>query len=56
MGAPAYHEKEGATPHPVACKFSLQYEGWPDERYGVRVGTWSLGRLSGKGGDVCEEL
>ena len=23
---------------------------------GVRVGTWDVGSLSGKGGDVCEEL
>ena len=46
---PAYHIREGATPHPGACKFSLQYDGKPDERFGVRVETW-------KGGEVCEEL
>ena len=33
--SPAYHKKEGATPHPGVCKFSLQYDGGPDERYGV---------------------
>ena len=25
-------------------------------RFGVRVGTWNLGSLSGNGGEVCEEL
>ena len=25
--APAYHEKEGATPHPGMHKHSLQYDG-----------------------------
>ena len=54
--APAYHKYEGATPHPGACKFTLQYDGRPDERLGVGVGTWNLGSLSGKGGEVCEEL
>ena len=24
--------------------------------FGVRVGTWNLGSLGGKGGEVCEEL
>ena len=33
----------------------LQYDGRPDERFGLRVGTWNLGSLSGKG-EVCEEL
>ena len=28
----------------------------PDGRFGVRVGTWNLGSLSGNEGDVCEEL
>ena len=54
--APAYHKKEGTAPHPGACKYSLQYDGRPDGRFGVRVGTWNLGSLSGKRGDVCEEL
>ena len=47
---PAYHKKEGATLHPGACKFSLQCDGRPHERFGVRVGMWNLGILSGKGG------
>ena len=48
--APACHEKEDAIPHPAACKHSLQYDGWPDGRFGVRVGTWNLGSLTGMGG------
>ena len=47
--APACHEKEGSDPHPAECKFSLQYDWRPDEHFGIRVGTWSLGRRSGKG-------
>ena len=27
-----------------------------DERFGVRVGTWNLGSLSGNGGEVYEEM
>ena len=54
--APAYRAKEGVTLHPVAYKFSLQYEGMCDGCFGVRVGTWNVVSLSGKGGDVCEEL
>ena len=46
---PAYHEKESSTPHLGACRLILQYDGRPDERFGVRVGTWNLGSLSGKG-------
>ena len=46
----------GATPHPGAYKHSLQYDGRPDGRVWVRVGTWNLGSVSGKGGEVCEEL
>ena len=30
--------------------------GGADERFGVCVGMWNLGSLSGKGGEVCEEL
>ena len=37
--APAYHRKERATLHPGACKHTLQYDGWPDGRFGVWVGT-----------------
>ena len=52
---PVYHKKEGATPHPGARKNSLQYDGRLDRRFGMRVGTWNLGSLSGKG-EACEEL
>ena len=37
--APAYHKKEGATPNPDACKYSLQCDGRPDGRIGVQVET-----------------
>ena len=53
---PAYHKEEGATPHPGACKHSSQYDGRPDGRVGVCVGTWNLGSMSENGGEVCEEL
>ena len=33
--ASAYHKKDGATPHHGVCKFSLQYDGRPDERFGM---------------------
>ena len=38
------------------CKHSLQYDGRPDECFGVRVGTWNIGSLCGKGQEACEEL
>ena len=44
------------SPYPDARKQSLQYDGRPDERFGVWVWTWNLGSLSGKVGEVCEEL
>ena len=47
---------EGATSHPGARKHSMQYDGRPDGRLGVRVGTWNLGSLTGKGGEFNEEL
>ena len=53
---PAFHKKEGATLHSGVQKHGLQYDGRLDERFGVRVGTWNLGNLSGKLGEVCEEL
>ena len=53
---PAHHKKEGATHHAGACTFSLQYDGRPSGRFGVWVGTWNIGSLSGKGGTVCEGL
>ena len=55
LAAPAYHTKEGATPHPGVCKHSLQYDGRPDGLIGVWVGTWNLGSLSAKV-DICVEL
>ena len=36
--AAAYHKKEGAIPHPRACKYILQYDWMPDGLFGVRVG------------------
>ena len=54
--APAYHQKEGAAMHPGACKFSLLYDGRPDERSVVRGGTLNLGSLSRNRGAICEEL
>ena len=33
--APAYLKKEGATPHPGACKHRLQYDGRSDLRCGL---------------------
>ena len=33
----------------------MQYDGRPDGRFGVSVGTWTTRILSGKR-DVCEEL
>ena len=53
--------EEGATLHPGSCKFNLQYDGRPDERFGVWTETWSLGSLEevregGNRGEVCEEL
>ena len=54
--APTYYKEEGATLHPGACKFSLQYDRKPDDRIRVRVVMLNLGSLGGKGGEVCEEL
>ena len=51
--APAYHKKEGESPHPLACKHSLLYDGWPEGRFGMQIGTWNFGSLSG---NVCEKL
>ena len=36
--APAYHKKEGATQHPVACKLCLLNDGRPDKCFGVQHG------------------
>ena len=52
----ACHKQEGATPDPGPRKHCLQNDGKPDERFGVRVGTWNIGSMSGRGTEVCEEL
>ena len=46
---PAYHKKEGVTPHPGTCKLSLQYDGRADERFWVWVGMWNVDGVRGKG-------
>ena len=52
----AYHKQKGAAPDPGLCKHCLQNDGKPDERLGVRVGTWNVGSMSGRGTEVCDEL
>ena len=52
----AYHKQEGAAPDPGLRKHCLQNGGKPDERFGVRVGTWNIGSMSGRGTELCEEL
>ena len=54
--APAYHKKEGAIPHPVAHKHSLQYDARPEGRFGMWVWIGNLGSLSRMGGEICDEL
>ena len=51
-----YHKQEGAAPDPGPRKHCLQDDGKPDERFGVRMGTWNIGSMSGRGTEVCEEL
>ena len=51
----AYHKQKGAAPDPGPCKHCLQNDGKPDEWFGVRVGTWNLESMSGRGTEVCEE-
>ena len=53
--APAYHKKEGVTPHSGVSKYSLQYDERPVWCSKMRVGTWHIDSLGGKGED-CEEL
>ena len=53
--APDYHNKVGATLNPGKCKHSLHFGGRPDGCFGMRVRTWKIGSMSGKG-EVCEEL
>ena len=52
----AYHKQKGAAPDPGLCKKCLQNDGKTDERLGVRVGTWNLWSMSGRGTEVYEEL
>ena len=47
LAAPAYNKKDGKSLHPGACKYSLQFDGRPDGRFGVRAEMWNLGSLSG---------
>ena len=56
QAALAYHKQKGAAPDPGPRKHCLQNDGKPDERLGVRVGTWNVGSMSGRGTEVCEEL
>ena len=51
----AYHKQKGATPELRPCKHCLQNDGKPDELLGLRVGTWNVGSMSGRGTEVCEE-
>jgi len=48
----AYPKQEGATPDPGPHKHCLQNDGKPDERFMVRVGTWNIGSMSGRGAEV----
>ena len=52
----AYHKQKGAAPDLGPRKHCLQNDGKPDERLGVRVGTWNVESMSGRGTEVCEEL
>ena len=37
-------------------KNCLQNDGKPDNWLGVRVGTWNVGSMRGRGTEVCKEL
>jgi len=54
--ATAYQKKEVANPNPGPRKQGLLDDGRPDRRFGVRLGTWNIGSISGRGTEVCEEL
>ena len=54
--APSYHKEEGVASHPGARKHSFQYDRRSDWHFSVQVVTWNMGSLSGKRGEVCEEL
>ena len=52
----AYHKQKGATSDSGPSKHCLHNDEKPDERLGVRLGTWNVGNISGRGTEVCEEL
>ena len=52
----AYHKQKGATPDSGLRKHCLHNDGKPDERLGVRLGTWNVRSISGRGTEVCQEL
>ena len=52
----AYHKQKGAAPDPRPRKHCFQNDGKPGERLWVRVGTWNLWSMSGRGTEVCEEM
>ena len=52
--APVCHKREGVTLY--HCMHSLQYDGRPGGCLVVRVGTWNLGSLSGKGGEHLKNM
>ena len=51
-----YHKQKGAAPDLGPCKHCLQNDGKPNDRLGVRLGTWNVGSMSGRGAEVCEDL
>ena len=53
---PTTNRKLGATSDPGQRNHCLQNDGKPDEPLGVRVGTWNVGSISGRGTEVCEKL
>ena len=52
----AYHKQKCATLDPGPYKHCLQNDGKPNEQLGVRVGTWNVESMRGRGTEVCEEL
>ena len=54
--APAYLKKESANPHSGSCMSNTQNDGKPDRWLGVRLGSWNVGSICGRGTEVCEEL
>ena len=56
--APTPLKYKGAKPHSGSRKRRLHYDEpkQPEERLGVRMASWNVGSLCGKGTEVCEEL